>query len=60
MIEDCSSGKQCLSKHEAETMKQRIGRDKGKDMRIYECPECFTWHLTKRINSFISRDKKEL
>ncbi len=45
---DCEDGKVQLSRHEAEALKANVGRDKGKDMRIYECPKCHAYHLTKK------------
>lgn len=44
---DCE-GKHKYSKNEAERMKERVGQDKDKSMRIYECNKCHYWHLTKK------------
>lgn len=45
-------GKNKYSKNQAESMKTTLGRSRGKDLRIYECPKCFGYHLTKDKSNF--------
>lgn len=40
------NGKNCYSKHEAEKVRQVVMRARNKRIRIYECDECFYYHLT--------------
>lgn len=45
---DQCHGKNKYSKHQAHAMKRTIGKSRDKDVRMYECPDCHGWHLTKR------------
>lgn len=45
---DTCGGKNIYSKREAERVKAGIGRGRRKDLRIYECPNCHGYHLTKK------------
>lgn len=51
MSEKCGE-KVVYSKRQAERMKARVGRQIDKSMRIYECPKCFGWHLTKKEGKY--------
>lgn len=42
------AGKNIYSKSEAHKMKAHIGKTRDKAMRIYLCPECHGFHITKR------------
>lgn len=41
-------GKNVYSKTEAKKMKAHIGKVRDKAMRVYECPYCHGYHLTKK------------
>lgn len=41
-------GKICYDKKDAQQKRNWVERrGRGKDMRIYQCPSCGYWHLTK-------------
>lgn len=40
------TGKKRYTKKLAETLKNRLYDKRGLILRIYQCPECNTWHLT--------------
>lgn len=40
-------GKNKYSKNEAERTKALVGKARNKSVRIYQCPKCYAWHLTK-------------
>ena len=44
-------GKICFDKRSAETKRNLLEREGREKMRIYSCPECQAWHLTK-INRY--------
>lgn len=50
-MEQCG-GKNCYTKHEAERVQGETGRHIGKDLRVYHCPKCFNFHLTKRRSKY--------
>lgn len=43
--EDCN-GKNKYSKHEARRIRILRTKSGASNLRVYECPKCFTWHLT--------------
>ena len=46
-------GKICFDKRTAQTKKnflEKIGKEKK--LRIYSCPECNYWHLTKKLDFY--------
>jgi hypothetical protein len=50
------NGKNRYTRHGAEQAKVRVGIRRGKDMRIYECPLCRGWHLTKKKRDYFDKD----
>lgn len=46
-METCH-GKNCYTKNAVKKTKEWVGRRRGKAMRVYECPDCHYWHITKR------------
>lgn len=50
--ENLCDGKNKYSKNEAERMKGIVGRGRDKAMRVYECPKCRYWHLTKKDSRY--------
>lgn len=49
-------GKNTYTRREAETAKRFVGLKRGKDMRIYQCPTCRGWHLTKKHRDYFDKD----
>jgi hypothetical protein len=45
-------GKKRYSKKEAQKAKRFVGKRIRKDMRIYLCPHCHGYHLTKRYGKY--------
>ena len=45
------NGKNRCTKREAIRAKKFVGRARDKDMRVYKCPDCYGWHITKRSNN---------
>jgi hypothetical protein len=49
----CGSARMCLSKRtyndeeEAEAAVVAVAQDKGWPMRMYKCPHCMKWHLSR-------------
>lgn len=48
LFHEVCGGKYSYSKNEAERVRFQVGKQRDKDMRIYECPKCHSWHLTKK------------
>jgi hypothetical protein len=48
--EFCKSGKTCYDKKTAQTKKNLL-EDRGnrRALRIYHCPDCNLWHLTRNV-----------
>lgn len=42
------NGKQRYTKNEAYRTRKYIGKARNKDMRVYFCPDCFGYHITKK------------
>lgn len=61
-LENCDSGirycdgKACYDKRGAQTVKNIREKEDGIDLRIYQCPLCNMWHLTKILN-WLSKEK---
>lgn len=46
----CSCGKVGFDKKTAQTKRnQLVKKGNERDLRIYQCPESDTWHLTKKV-----------
>ncbi len=58
MMEKCG-GKNSYSKNGAEKAKAWVGRGRDKAMRIYHCPMCHNYHLTKRDAPREARPEKD-
>jgi hypothetical protein len=43
-------GKKCYDKKSAQTARNQRHRDSGIELRIYPCPICNHFHLTKKVN----------
>lgn len=41
-------GKKRYTKNEVYRARKYVGKARDKDMRIYECPDCFGYHITKK------------
>ena len=41
----------CYSKKMCETVANKDWKDRGTELRIYQCPDCNYWHLTSSLNS---------
>lgn len=52
MNQELCNGKVKYSKNEAKNMKAKVGEQKNKSMRMYQCPLCFKYHLTKREGKY--------
>lgn len=48
LFHEVCGGKYSYSKNEAERVRFQVGKGRGKDLRIYECPKCHNFHLTKK------------
>lgn len=55
----CGGKNKYNSQNEAERMKESIGRKRGKDLRIYFCKMCHTYHLTKKQVSDKHKDFRD-
>lgn len=44
---ECTGKKPYLQKIDAVTAKNYIRKERGEELRIYPCPRCRHWHLTK-------------
>ena len=50
MIDETCNGKKCYSHDGVREVRESIYRKgRTKKLRVYECPECFHWHLTSAI-----------
>lgn len=45
-----STGKERLSRKEADTVKTAMLKKSNRRIRIYECPDCFHYHVTQGKN----------
>lgn len=52
-------GKNRYTRNEAERKKANLGRVRGKDMRVYQCPDCRGWHLTKKHRDYNVKETYE-
>jgi len=50
------NGKNRYTKKEAHRAKRFVGVKRGKDVRVYQCPECYGWHITKNIAKKLNHD----
>lgn len=49
-MEETCNGKKCYSHESVKEVRESIYRKgRTKKLRIYECPECFHWHLTSAV-----------
>lgn len=48
----CHSGKKEYTKKEAATIKNLREQSGSGPLRIYACPDCNWWHLTKAIRRY--------
>lgn len=42
----CNGKNQYKSEHEARSVKQTVLRKRSRQLRVYKCPHCHSWHLT--------------
>jgi hypothetical protein len=47
---ECGLKRRFTSKHAADRAKKRIRRQGGPAMRRYRCPQCDSYHLTKKVD----------
>jgi len=45
------NGKMCYDKRGALTVKNEIRKERGIELRAYQCPDCNGWHLSKSLNT---------
>lgn len=50
---DCSSKRRYLSPQEAEKNAKVARRKRNERLRVYRCPHCAGWHLTKKLSRFV-------
>lgn len=42
--------KRTYTLNEAKGVKAHLGRVRDKDLRVYQCPHCYGYHLTKKYS----------
>ena len=49
---DCDSKRRYVTPQEAERSAKTARRKRDEKLRVYRCPHCQGWHLTKKICRF--------
>jgi len=52
---ECSSGKNCYTKNHIEEVRKSIYKERRQHLRIYQCSECFHYHLTSALDKSFKR-----